>query len=62
MSRKYLITIGWDDLDDAESVAVVLNDAATRGAEIVDHGFYDDAKEIWRQVEKARRDEDWEAS
>jgi hypothetical protein len=53
---KWDITIGWNDPDEAEAVAQVLEDAATRGGKIIDHGFYDDAQEIRRQVGNVRHD------
>jgi hypothetical protein len=56
VSRKGSISIGWDDPDEADAVADVLEDAALRGAEIIDHGYWDDAQEIRRQADEVRRD------
>ncbi len=44
------VTLSWS-MDDAQEVADIFLRAATRGAKVVDRGFYDDYHEIMRQIE-----------
>lgn len=52
--QRAAFTLTWHDPDDAENVAQVLIEAGTRGAQIIDHGFYDDGRSLMEQVDKWR--------
>lgn len=47
-------TLTWNDPDDAESVALVLIEAGTHGAQVTDRGFYDDGRSLMEQVDQWR--------